>query len=56
LKTKYLLFLLPAFALYSVVGLGWLHRHAPGTATATGALLAALIVLAHFYLLAFATR
>jgi hypothetical protein len=56
LKTKYLLFLLPAFALYSVVGLGWLRRHAPPAATAAGALLAALILLAHFYLLAFATQ
>jgi hypothetical protein len=56
LKTKYLLFLLPAFALYSLVGLAWLRRHAPWAATVAGALLATLIVLAHVYLLAFATQ
>ena len=56
LKTKYLLFLLPAFAVYALVGLGWLKRRAPWAAAAAGALLAALVVLTHLYLLAFATR
>ena len=54
LKTKYLLFLLPAFVLYTVVGLAWLCRHAPRAGAVAGVLLGALIVLAHFYLLAFA--
>jgi hypothetical protein len=54
LKTKYLLFLLPAFVLYTVVGLAWLCRRAPRAGAAVAVLLAALIVLAHCYLLGFA--
>ncbi len=56
LKTKYLLFLLPAFVLYAVCGLAWVRRHVPHLAAVLGALLAALIVVSHLYLLAFAVR
>ncbi len=54
LKTKYLLFLLPAFAIYTVAGLAWLWRHAHPVGVAAGTALAGLVVLTHFYLLAFA--
>jgi hypothetical protein len=54
LKTKYLLFLLPAFVLYAVVGLGWLWRRAPWAGFAGGVLVTMLIVFTHVYLLAFA--
>jgi hypothetical protein len=54
LKTKYLLFLLPAFVVYAVAGLAWLTRHVPWAGASAAALLAALIVLTHVYLFAFA--
>jgi 4-amino-4-deoxy-L-arabinose transferase-like glycosyltransferase len=54
LKTKYLLFLLPAFVIYAVTGLAWVWRRARLLGIAAGTLLACLVVLAHFYLLAFA--
>jgi hypothetical protein len=54
LKTKYVLFLLPAVVVYVMAGLGWLSRHAPRLCTAASVLLAILIVLTHAYLLAFA--
>ena len=54
LKTKYLLFLLPAFVIYAVAGLAWLWRSARPAGVAAGTALAVLVVLTHFYLLAFA--
>lgn len=54
LKTKYLLFQLPPFVVYVLAGLGWLARDLPRVGAAAGALVAALLVLAHVYLLAFA--
>lgn len=54
LKTKYLLFLLPAFVLYAVCGLAWLRRRMPIAAIVANVLLAALIVVTHVYLAAFA--
>lgn len=54
LKTKYLLFLLPAFVLYAVAGLAWLWRHARPAGIAAATAVATLIVLTHFYLFAFA--
>ena len=55
LKTKYLLFLVPAFALYVVIGLAWLRRRLPRPVFYLAAV--ALIVqlaVTHVYLLAFA--
>jgi hypothetical protein len=54
LKTKYLLFLLPAFTVYAVAGLAWVWRHARGFGIAAAVLVACLLVLTHLYLLAFA--
>jgi 4-amino-4-deoxy-L-arabinose transferase-like glycosyltransferase len=54
LKTKYVLFLLPPFVVYAVTGLAWLWARAPLLSSAAGALLAALALAAHGYLLAFA--
>ncbi|MEO8070908.1 MAG: hypothetical protein ABI652_05865, partial [Acidobacteriota bacterium] len=54
LKTKYLLFLLPPFVLYAVVGLGWLNRQAPVVGLIASTLLVALVIVAHVYLYAFA--
>jgi 4-amino-4-deoxy-L-arabinose transferase-like glycosyltransferase len=54
LKTKYLLFLLPAFAVYAAVGLAWLWRRAPRAGIVAGVLVTMLIALTHVYLLAFA--
>jgi hypothetical protein len=54
LKTKYILFLLPPGVLFAVAGLAWTWRHTPAIAGITLAgLLAALILLAHAYLLFF---
>jgi hypothetical protein len=53
LKTKYVLFLLPAFAVYVVCGLGWINRRAPALAAGIAVLLIALIVLVHAYLTVF---
>ncbi len=54
-KTKYLLFLLPAYVLYSAIGLRWVRATLPGWISAPMvASMVALIVLANLYLLAFA--
>ena len=54
LKTKYVLFLLPAFVVYAVVGLAWFSRRTPRVGLAAGVLIAILVAVAHLYLLAFA--
>ena len=55
LKTKYLLFLLPAYVLYAVVGLRWVRAMLPGWISATiVSSTIALMILAHLYLLSFA--
>jgi 4-amino-4-deoxy-L-arabinose transferase-like glycosyltransferase len=54
LKTKYLLFLLPPFVLYAATGLAWLWTRRPRLGMAAAVLVAALIVVSHIYLLAFA--
>jgi hypothetical protein len=55
LKTKYLLFLLPAYVLYAVIGLRWVRAALPGWISATiVSSTIALMVLAHLYLLSFA--
>jgi 4-amino-4-deoxy-L-arabinose transferase-like glycosyltransferase len=54
LKTKYLLFLLPVFVLYAVTGLAWLWNRVPRVGIFAAALVAALVLVAHIYLLAFA--
>jgi hypothetical protein len=56
LKTKYILFLLPAYVVYALVGLRWIRRHSRLTARIVFALLVALVAAAHFYLLDFAWR
>ena len=54
LKTKYILFLLPAYVVFAMLGLRWLrHRWLPPARVAM-ALLALLIAGAHLYLLNFA--
>jgi 4-amino-4-deoxy-L-arabinose transferase-like glycosyltransferase len=54
LKTKYLLFLLPPFALYAVIGLAWLWRRAPALLSLFAAsLVVILVLLTHVYLFAF---
>lgn len=55
IKAKYLMFLLPAYVLYAVIGLRWICRGAPGLVSAT--LLTAtiaLIFLSNLYLISFA--
>jgi 4-amino-4-deoxy-L-arabinose transferase-like glycosyltransferase len=54
LKTKYLLFLLPAFAVYTVSGFAFLWKHAPRLSAIAGVLIVALFVVTVAYLLAFA--
>jgi hypothetical protein len=54
LKTKYVLFLLPQYVLYVVIGLAWLRRRARLLGSAALLLLVALIVLCHVWLYAFA--
>jgi hypothetical protein len=54
LKTKYILFLAPPAVVYAVVGLAWVWRRAPAIAGVTLAgVLAALVIVAHAYLLTF---
>jgi len=55
LKTKYLLFLVPAYVLYAVIGLRWVRAALPAwiSATIVSATIA-LMVVAHLYLLSFA--
>lgn len=55
IKAKYLLFLLPAYVLYMVVGTRWAVRVLPGWASTTiVASILALVVLANLYLFSFA--
>lgn len=54
LKTKYLLFLLPVFVLYVVFGWRWVCARSRVAGNVAGGLLAALVVAAHVYGLAFA--
>jgi len=56
LKTKYILFLLPAYVLYALLGLRWLERLVPVAGRIVWLALAALVVAAHLYLLDFAWR
>jgi len=53
LKTKYILFLLPAYVLYALLGARWLSRRIPIVDTPVWALLYLLVVGAHLYLLDF---
>lgn len=53
LKTKYVLFLLPAYTVYALLGVRWLERLWPPAAQLAWLLLAALIVTGHMYLLNF---
>jgi 4-amino-4-deoxy-L-arabinose transferase-like glycosyltransferase len=55
LKTKYLLFLVPAYVLYVLIGLRWVRRALPSIgARLVVALLVAAIVIAHIYVYQFA--
>ena len=55
LKTKYLLFLLPAFGLYLAMGLRWLRRWTPPAVSGAAVwLIVVLIVLCHGYAYRFA--
>jgi 4-amino-4-deoxy-L-arabinose transferase-like glycosyltransferase len=54
LKTKYILFLLPAYVVYALLGLRWVRRLSRPCADVVVLLLAVLIVVAHLYLLDFA--
>jgi hypothetical protein len=54
LKTKYLLFLITPFVIYTVAGLSFLWNRAPRVGTAVAASVAALLMAANLYLLAFA--
>jgi 4-amino-4-deoxy-L-arabinose transferase-like glycosyltransferase len=54
LKTKYLLFLVAPFVIYTVSGLAFVWNRAPRLGAIAGALVIALVVVANLYLLAFA--
>jgi 4-amino-4-deoxy-L-arabinose transferase-like glycosyltransferase len=54
LKTKYILFLLPAYVLYALLGWRWIQHRSRAAGQTVQWLLAALIVVTHFYLLDFA--
>jgi 4-amino-4-deoxy-L-arabinose transferase-like glycosyltransferase len=55
LKTKYILYLLPVYVTYALVGVRWAVRRLPPIASTTViALLVALITVAHVWLYAFA--
>ena len=54
LKTKYLLFLLPAYAVYALFGLDWLRQRSSVAHACAVWLLALLVVLGHAYLFRFA--
>jgi hypothetical protein len=56
LKTKYIVFLLPAYVAYVLFGLRWLDRVAPLLADAARVLLVLLLAATHVYLLDFAVR
>lgn len=53
LKTKYLLFLLPAYVFYTIIGARWLTREATWAGRAAWLALFALVIAAHLYLLNF---
>jgi hypothetical protein len=54
LKTKYIVFLLPVYVVYAMVGLQWIRRRLPASlAAATVAVLLTLVAVAHVYLYAF---
>jgi hypothetical protein len=53
LKTKYILFLLPAYVVYAMLGLRWVRRFSPLAAQMLAAALTLLIFAAHVYLLDF---
>lgn len=53
LKTKYILFLLPAFVVYMLLGLRWLSRLLPVAGRGALWLLVLLLLVGHFYLLDF---
>ena len=54
LKTKYLLFLVAPFVIYTVSGLAFVWNRAPRLGAVAGVLVIALVVVANIYLLAFA--
>lgn len=54
LKTKYLLFLIPAYILYALFGLEWLGQRSPTVFRVSVWLIALLLVLCHAYLFRFA--
>lgn len=54
LKTKYILFLLPGYLVYALLGWRWLRRRSRLAGHAIGFLLALLAVTAHLYLFDFA--
>jgi len=54
LKTKYILFLLGPAVVFMLVGLTWLCQHWPRPGRVAAALLVALVVVTHAYLLVFA--
>jgi len=56
LKTKYILFLLPAYVLYALLGGRWLQRLVPVAGRIVWLTLGALVVAAHLYLMDFASR
>jgi hypothetical protein len=56
LKTKYILFLLPAYVVYVLLGWRAVHRLAPAAGRIVWLALVALVVAAHLYLLDFAWR
>jgi hypothetical protein len=56
LKTKYILFLLPAYVLYALLGLRCIRRLSPPVAHVCSLAMALLVVAAHIYLLNFAVR
>jgi hypothetical protein len=55
LKTKYILFLRPAYVLYALFGIRTLRRRSDTSATVAYGLVTVLIVLAHLYLFDFAS-
>ena len=54
LKTKYILFLLPPFALYATLGLTWTLRRSRLVGSVLALLMVALLIVTHVYLYAFA--
>lgn len=54
LKPKYILSLLPPAVVYAAVGQAWLGRRMPRIGAVSAALVAALVLAAHVYLLGFA--